>query len=810
MIRLFDAVARRPRLAWLLLAIVLLITGWLGKYARIDRIDNRLEDNVVANHTLEAYYRFLGAFGNDRFLLAGFSVDRIDAELVRALFDTELALLRLPNVQTVLSPVSALRTQLGITTRTALDSFLEEDHQLDRYLENMRRTRSAERLIISPDWKTGGLVIRLRQETGDLVADSLDQLQTVLDAQLGRPYHLTGIPQITRLIVDMTRRDQRMFTPLSLLLITLVLVILYRSPFGVITPLLAIIASVIWTKGVLIMSGHSVNFVTSILPPMVISIALTYAIHVLTEYRLTVRDAEHYHPEVLADVMNRVLRPIALSALTTVIGFGSLMFNEVEAIRQFGFYSGAGTLFAMLLAWIVIPSSIAARKYVGRDISSVGTLEAAIEKLARLLLRHPHRVWAGTLILCVLAGIGLANLQIETSLIRYLPDDHAIQEANGFVESNLCGIVPVELLLESDSRRWTEPELLHRVRLLQEDLASVTYLDRSISYVDLVQDFDRLFSGEPHHVPRTEEEIADYLSFYADSPIEASDTDILTASPAAPLDETASGTATRAAGSVGKTASAPFTLVPGGMLAEFIVPDARTAHISLRLKDRSSRELVASFRQIEALAAKRFAGLPIRTTLTGRAVMWAEVSEILVYNEIGSFGLSLIIITILIMITFRSVKLGLTAMLPNVLPMLITYGTMGLLGVTFNTVTGMIASIAIGLAVDDTIHIIYRFREELEKDGNEVEALVRTMVAKGRATCFASIVLCSGFSVLALSGFGPTRAFGIFISFGVAAALVAELLLTPVALYTFKPVPLPGPASADKLTGAGQGNSPGN
>lgn len=799
MTRLFTVLARRPGMAWLLLAVVAAVTAWFGTYARVDRIDNRLEDNVVANRTLEAYYRYLEVFGNDRILLAGFSVDRIDPPLVRALFDTELALLRLPNVQTVLSPVSALRTQLGITDRPALETFLGEDRQLDRYLDNMRRTRSADRLIISPDWKTGGMVIRLRQETGDLAAGSLNQTRAVLDAHLGRPYHLTGIPEITRLIVEMTRHDQRLFTPLSLALITVMLIVLYRSPFGVIAPLFAIIASVIWTKGLLIRSGHAVNFVTSILPPMVISIALTYAIHILTEYRLTVRDAERYHPEVLADVMSRVLRPIALSALTTVIGFGSLILNDVEAIRQFGFYSGAGTLFAMLLAWIVIPAGIAARRYVGKDIETVGSLEAAIERLARLLLRHPGRVWAGTLLLCAVAGVGLARLQIETNLIRYLPDNHEIQDANRFVETNLCGIVPVELLLESDGRRWTEPELIHRVREFQNDLASVTFLDRSLSYVDLVQDFDRLFSGEPHHIPRTEEEIADYLAFYAATPVEASDTEPLTAS--------ASDTAPLEADSAEATASAPFTLAPGGMLAEFISTDAHTTHVAMRLKDRSSRELVGAFRQIEALAAKRFAGLPVRATLTGRAVMWAEVSEILVYNEIGSFGLSLVIITVLIMLTFGSVKLGLTAMLPNVLPMLITYGTMGLLGVTFNTVTGMIASIAIGLAVDDTIHIIYRFREELERDGDETEALVRTMIAKGRATCFASIVLYSGFSVLALSGFGPTRAFGIFISFGVAAALVAELLLTPVALYTFKPVPLPKkPRSPD---GTSQASGPG-
>jgi len=211
----------------------------------------------------------------------------------------------------------------------------------------------------------------------------------------------------------------------------------------------------------------------------------------------------------------------------------------------------------------------------------------------------------------------------------------------------------------------------------------------------------------------------------------------------------------------------------------------------MRYQDRTSREMVEGFRMVQTLARKEFEGTGVRATITGRAPLWAEVSEIIVWNEITSFGFSLLVITFIIAWYFRSLKIGLVSMIPNVLPMIYTYGFMGWTGTTFNTVTGMIASIVIGLAVDDTIHIICQYQHELEQDGDEREALVRTMVHKGRATVFASVILCSGFSVLALSSFGPTKYFGIFISVGVAAALVCELLITPVALYTFKPIPIP-------------------
>ena len=366
-------------------------------------------------------------------------------------------------------------------------------------------------------------------------------------------------------------------------------------------------------------------------------------------------------------------------------------------------------------------------------------------------------------------------------------------------------MVTVKLILKSETARFTTPDLVHRVRRFQEAVASIPYLDKSLSYVNLIQDFDRMFSGEPDHVPPTEEEIRDYLTFYAPSPAsgtltpeeleeqaEASRAVLLELQSASETSAEAASLAEELTRHPRKTASfTPF--LAGGMLGEMLASDALTAHVSMRYQDRTSRDMFDGFQMIGAIAKKEFAGTGVRATITGRAPLWAEVSEVIVWNEITSFGFSLLIITCIIAGYFRSVKIGLVSMIPNLLPMIYTYGVMGLTGTTFNTVTGMIASIAIGLAVDDTIHIICQFQHELEKDGDEREALVRTMVHKGRATVFASVILCSGFSVLALSSFGPTRYFGIFISVGVAAALVCELLITPVALFTFKPIPIPPP-----------------
>ena len=428
----------RPRLGWVVLGFVLLITAFFGRYAKIDRIDNKLEDNVIKGEALDAYYRFLKAFGNDRILLVAFSVDKIDSALVRMLMKTERSLLALPNVQTVLSPVTPLRTQFGIASETSVEAFLGEKRQLDRYLENLKKTTAFERMIISPDWKVGGMVVRLHQETGDLVGPTISEIHAILAASMPVGTKLTGVPEITRLILDMTRRDQKMFSPLTILLTAFVLFLLFRGLFGLLIPLLAICSAFIWTKGLLIAQGHSINFVTSILPPMVLSIALTYCIHVLTEYFEESRDLGGYDPAVLEKSIRHVAYPIMLSTLTTVIGFGSLLYTSIDSIGQFGLYAAIGTTFSMILSLAVIAAGVVARRKTGHAMpTTIKSLERLIERLSRSMIRNTGRVW---LVVCLLLGVsayGLYILPIETSLIRYLPDDHDIQEANRFVEKNL-------------------------------------------------------------------------------------------------------------------------------------------------------------------------------------------------------------------------------------------------------------------------------------------------------------------------------------------------------------------------------------
>jgi predicted RND superfamily exporter protein len=306
---------------------------------------------------------------------------------------------------------------------------------------------------------------------------------------------------------------------------------------------------------------------------------------------------------------------------------------------------------------------------------------------------------------------------------------------------------------------------------LQKELENLENLDSAVSYVDLIMDYDKTFSGEKNNIPPSSQEVKEYLEFYQPPVEHEYVTEVMR-------------------NNEGITTEIRFVQLPltpdqqDRGVAGFITPGYEQAQISLRIKDVSSAKLKALFDRITEKCShylKDKAGF----YLTGRARLWAVTSEILVKNEILNFLLALFFIDIIMMIQFRSVKTGLIALLPNVLPIMVIFALMGLYDIALNTVTGIIACVAIGMSVDDTIHYIHSFVSFNKKGHTPEEALVKSLQFKGSSMIFTTIVIITGFAVLIVSDFVPTRQFGLFISGVFFMALVFDLVLTPALLIMF-------------------------
>lgn len=768
-----ERLLSRPLLVVLLaFALALPLLPHAGKRA----IDNRLEENVLPGEDLERYRRFLADFGNDRVLVAVFGYGTIDAPTIRALHRLERSLLSTGLVDRIISPVSILRDTFDLDDPDSLEVWLESGQRIRNYADRLFRFRSMTGTIVNPATRSGSMLVALSDRVGDTDIEPVDRLIRMIEEAPGLSgrMRVTGIPEIVKTLHAYTTRDNRLFTPATVGLVILMLAWLYRSAAGVLLPLLSVLLPTVWTMGLHNLLGNSTNFITAMVPPLILTNVLTGCIHLLTTVSERCAAAGGFRRAIVVETARDLARPILLCQVTTMIGFLTLAGNGIGAVRTYGIYAGLGVMLGLFTTLLFLPAGLL---LVGpRALRSVSFSlpRRVFGGGAEFAGRHRRAILAGSLLLALVSLAGMARLELETSLLRYLPPGHELLRKVADVERNLYGIVPIHLTLEARGDTL-ETTLLSRktclsVARFKEASRKIPDVDVAVSYVDLVQDYDREFSGEPDHIPPSAEEVFEYLAFFMERRPEEEGDMLLPER----LDAIRAGTRE-------------------ALLWRFITRDFRRAHVALRTRDVSSRRLTEIFAELARLA-KLHLPPEIEARLTGRAVLWADASETLVLNQVENFFWSLLFIAAAIAIPFRSVKVGLLALPPNVLPILAAHGAMGFLGMNLNTVTGMLACVAIGMAVDDTVHYLHALRRKIVEEGvEETRAVREALELKGSSIVFTTVVIAAGFAVLCLSEFRPTFHFGMLVTVTMVGALLLELLLTPALALTFRPFRRPGP-----------------
>lgn len=797
-----------------LILAMIAITLFFLPFARKNTIDNNIEENVLHDEKLSGYNDFLKTFGNDRLLIAAFKYESIDAKLIRDLYDLEDRLLKLPSVERVISPVSILKQSFGLADRESLEIWLKSTARLANYISKIYKFTSVSKTIISPENKTASLIVRLERHISDTDVKSVDEIIAVIesDKNIGPRVSVSGIPAIVKVIHGYTARDQKLFTPITVAVILVILFVLYRCAAGVFIPLPVIVLPLLWTQAVYNLNGNSTNFITSMMPPLLLGIALTSAIHIATAYFEKSRNVKEFDINILIANIKDLAAPIILCQITTIFGFASLGFNGIGAIMHFGLYSALGVFLTVISALFVLPALFSYFKVTNLKITGYQTSAAPMNFISKIVIRYKYIIVAFSLIAGIIGLYGITFLEVETSLIKFLPPSHPEIIKGKFIEDNLFGSVPIQIVLKIkpesfDKNDSLETSLLNSVYCnkisdFTDEILKIKYVNSAVSFVNFIQDYDREFSGEKNNIPPFADEIKDYLDFYRPYSDDAPDGEYAyeiietagfftgeTREVIVEVKKTAEpfvkSTVAAVSNSVMATAGAGPAL-PEDLLDGFISRDYMCANIAVRINDVSSKKLDAIFDSIEKLASIH---LPqnIDFYLTGRAYLWARTSEILAYNEIENFALSLLLIIIVVITYFRSLRAGLISIIPNLLPLIILYGLMGWRGIAFDTVTGMIASVAIGIGFDDTIHYIYEFRKNIKSGLSYEDATASSLRVKGSSMVFTTIVIACAFGALMTSEFIPTQHFGVLISFGMLLALIFDLFLTPALLLISKP-----------------------
>jgi len=439
-----------------------------------------------------------------------------------------------------------------------------------------------------------------------------------------------------------------------------------------------------------------------------------------------------------------------MTSFTTAVGFISLYMASIKIIKIFGLFSGIGIFLTYVVTILVIPILLSLRPapkrkwkaHKGDDVIEsimvfIGRLN---EKYPKILISLGIVFFAGSVVLCT-------RVKIESYILQELTEENPIVQANHILENEMMGIFPYQIQIAAGSEGIAlEPDFRSGVEKLQSFIASQPWIRKTLSLVDILKEMNQaMHGGDPafYRLPETRELVTQYLFLYEMSGNQE-DLDVL------------------------------------------LTPDGSYLRISSQGLDMGTRNYFELKRRTETMAGALFEA-PASYRVTGRSLLATRALDNIIRDMLVSFLSAFVIILVAVSLLYRSVKAGLITMLPNIIPLAVTIGFMGFFGITLRLSTVIIFSICLGMAVDDTIHYLTRFREELARTGDYVDSMYTTLRTSGRAIFLTTSIMVAGFLVFITSDFKATQDFGLLSSVALTSSGLGSLIFLPAALNTLKP-----------------------
>lgn len=568
----------------------------------------------------------------------------------------------------------------------------------------------------------------------------------------------TGLPVARILIGKRIVIDQLTFFPLCAVLFMIILFVIFRDFRAVFIPLIAVVISLAFILGAMGALGQDINVVNCILPILIFVIGVSDSVHITVRYR-NEYEARANKSEAILISFRHLLVACFLTSITTSIGFASLLSAQISVLKHFGLQAAFGILVAFLTTILFVPLAFSFVKPV--KISPKSSLKSRIdricERIARFSTRYRFAVLAVTLLLVGGSVLFAKAGKRETHIYEAFRQDDPIVLANNRLEEDFRGVIPVSIVFEwSRPSRDLTPEHFEYIQEIQRSLEADQVFGETFSVVDLMREWNVVH----HQGDQTKRTIPDTTERCRQA-----------------LDETRTALTFS-----GRRFILDRVYAPGQKMLRITTTSKRVG------SQRYSETLDRIEARIEGDSARQEAlGLRLRLTGDGPVAAWGIAH--LIDDLMMSFFLAFGVIFIALCVVFRSFLVGIICIIPNVLPLILTLGFMGVLGIDLQVNTVIVFAISLGLAVDDTIHFIVRFKEERAKPGGSFEEdIIQAARGTGSAIFTTSLMLFGGMSVLFLSQFPYTIDFALCIEFTIIAALVSDLIVLPAFLRIFQGV----------------------
>jgi hypothetical protein len=762
---------------WLTIGSILIITLFLGYSIKNIGVDPDITSALPQNIPEKILYDRMNEIfpSKDMVFIAVESDSLFSLPVIRDLFVLTDSLEDLPDVYSVMSPTNVkviTGTEEGMEIREILSAPPETREELEAFRRTLYSSDLPVENLIGKKGRMAGIMVFLKNTVKP--EDAAEEVMNFIEKrQWPFKTYVTGKPVLTVFMGRGIARDMGLLFPLVIVLIIVILWLSFRSARGVLLPLSVVVISNVWTLGIMALLGVPISHSTNLMPILLASVAVADGIHILHRYYDRIRPDLKPREVVLA-TMEELNTPVILTSVTTAIGFLALNTSRIGSIGELGGFTALGVMIAMVFSLTFIPAALSLMRFPKRLTKKEHNpiMRKIAAGYAELLVGRYRYFMLGILLIVVFCIAGFPQIVVENNTVNFLPKGHPARVAHEMVNEHFAGTTFLTVMVETDSADGVkEPRVLREMLNVQRYLESLPHVGATMSIADFVRRMNKVMHADDPAYDRIP----------PDTVIEKG-TDWVYEN--------------------GRWVEKDVTFkVPG---RELVAQYLQLYEMSSRPEDLANLvnynyqiTRINAFIDTESNNVLREIDRKLRTfihdncrsarmELTGTSELFLAINDLIVSGQFKSIIVSLLLVTLVAAVAFRSIRIGIFNSIPLFFAMFFNFGFMGWAGVDLNIVTMLTSSIAIGVGVDYAVHFVHRYRLRL-KEGSEEDAVRKTMVEAGIPIAINAFTVGLGFAVLMLSTFISVRYMGLLITLAMFTSCFGAISILPTLFLVLKP-----------------------
>ncbi|MBJ33487.1 MAG: transporter [Flavobacteriaceae bacterium] len=568
--------------------------------------------------------------------------------------------------------------------------------------------------------------------------------------ETGLDIRVSGMPYIRTLNAKMILDEIGLFVLMATLVTTLIFFFFFRSYRATFISMSIVVIGVMWAFGIIGLLGFEITVLTALIPPIIIVIGVPNCIFLINKYQNEIKKHGN-QARSLQRVISKVGNATLMTNMTTACGFATFTLTNSSLLREFGIVASINIMMIFLLSLLMIPiiysfMSIPNKKHL-EHLNRLW-ISGFIEWMERMVKHRRVSIYFISVLTLMLSIIGIYEIRLSGTIIDDMPKKSDFYQDIRFFETHFKGVMPIEIMIDTKRANGaTRLSTLNRMNRLENDLLEISELSNPVSAVSIAKYLKQsYFNGNPKYFQLPTKQQDNFIRAHSKN-----------------LD-----------GEV-------------NFLKSLVDPTGQFARMTVMLQDVTTERMEAIEMEIKKSIDKHFSTDRFNVSITGKALGYLKGTRFLVRNLVVSLGLAILLIALFMAYMFRSFRMIIISLLPNVIPLILTAGMMGFLGIAIKPSTILVFSVAFGISVDDTIHYLVKYRQELKANQWNIKKSVYSALREtGVSMFYTSIVLFFGFSVFMISSYGGTVALGGLVSATLLFAMLANLILLPSLLLSLE------------------------